>query len=175
MAKFWFVCLVSFPLNGFFSTIQSARNLIFFIQLLLMKISLRVFTPFKIGTTVKWIRHYESVVFSPQFHIRSCTQFLNSPTIRSKNYWDNRINALLNPNSMLCEWLKRENSTHFSQHWSWGQGRPTYFKMAKNVKSLIIFARDCLRWRCLGVSCPKFEILSNSSDQVDKNWYISIN
>jgi hypothetical protein len=22
-------------------------------------------------------------------------------------------------------------------------GRPTYFKMAKNVKSLIIFARDC--------------------------------
>jgi hypothetical protein len=46
-------------------------------------------------------------------------------------------------------------------------GRPTYFKMAKNVKSLIIFARDCLRWSCLGVSCPKFEILPNSSDQVD--------
>jgi hypothetical protein len=120
MAKFWFVCLVSFPLNDFFSTIQSARNLIFFIQLLLMKMSLRVFTPFKTGTTVKWIRHYESVVFSLQFHIRSSTQFLNSPTIRSKNYWDNRINALLTPNSMLCEWLKRENSTHFSQHWSWG-------------------------------------------------------
>jgi hypothetical protein len=46
-------------------------------------------------------------------------------------------------------------------------GRPTYFKMAKNVKSLIIFARDCLRWSCLGASCPKFEILPNSSDQVD--------
>jgi hypothetical protein len=39
--------------------------------------------------------------------------------------------------------------------------------MAKNVKSLIIFARDCLRWSCLGVSCPKFEILPNSSDQID--------
>jgi hypothetical protein len=25
-------------------------------------------------------------------------------------------------------------------------GRPTYFKMAKNVKSLIIFARDCRQW-----------------------------
>jgi hypothetical protein len=24
-----------------------------------------------------------------------------------------------------------------------GEGRPTYFKMAKNVKSLIIFAPDC--------------------------------
>jgi hypothetical protein len=47
-------------------------------------------------------------------------------------------------------------------------GRPTYFKMAKNVKSLIIFARDCLRWGCLGVSCPKFEILQKSSDQDDK-------
>ena len=46
-------------------------------------------------------------------------------------------------------------------------GRPTYFKMAKNVKSLIIFARDCLRWSCLGVSCPKFEILPKSSDQDD--------
>jgi hypothetical protein len=34
-------------------------------------------------------------------------------TIRSKNYWDNRINAPLTPNSMMCEWLKRENSTHF--------------------------------------------------------------
>jgi hypothetical protein len=47
-------------------------------------------------------------------------------------------------------------------------GRPTYFKMAKNVKSRIIFARDCLRWGCLGVSCPKFEILQKSSDQDDK-------
>jgi hypothetical protein len=37
-------------------------------------------------------------------------------------YWDNPINAPLTPNSMLCEWLKRENSTHFFQHWSWGQG-----------------------------------------------------
>jgi hypothetical protein len=46
-------------------------------------------------------------------------------------------------------------------------GRPTYFKMAKNVKNLIIFARDCLRWSCLGVSCPKFEILPKSSDQDD--------
>jgi hypothetical protein len=46
-------------------------------------------------------------------------------------------------------------------------GRPTCFKMAKNVKSLIIFAHDFLRWSCLGVSCPKFEILPNSSDQVD--------
>jgi hypothetical protein len=46
-------------------------------------------------------------------------------------------------------------------------GRPTYPKMAKNVKSLIIFARDCLRWSSLGVSCPKFEISPNSSDQVD--------
>jgi hypothetical protein len=68
-----------------------------------------------------------------------------TPTIRSKNYWDNRINAPLTPNSMLCEWLTRENLTHFFQHWSWWQGgRPTYFKMAKNVKSLnSIFARDC--------------------------------
>jgi hypothetical protein len=40
-------------------------------------------------------------------------------------------------------------------------------EMAKNVKSLIIFARDCLKWSCLGVSSPKFEILPNSSDQVD--------
>jgi hypothetical protein len=39
--------------------------------------------------------------------------------------------------------------------------------MAKNVKSLIIFAPDCLRWSCLGVSCPEFEILPNSSDHVD--------
>jgi hypothetical protein len=46
-------------------------------------------------------------------------------------------------------------------------GRQTYFKMAKNVKSLIIFARDCLSWSCLGVSCPKYEILPNCSDQVD--------
>jgi hypothetical protein len=43
-------------------------------------------------------------------------------TTRSKNYWDNRINAPLTPNSMLCEWLKRGNSTHSFQHWSWGQG-----------------------------------------------------
>jgi hypothetical protein len=46
-------------------------------------------------------------------------------------------------------------------------GRPMYFKMAKNVKILIIFARDCLRWGCLGVSCPKFEILPKSRDQDD--------
>jgi hypothetical protein len=46
-------------------------------------------------------------------------------------------------------------------------GRPTYFKTAKNVKSLIIFARYCLRWSCLGISCPKFKILPNSNDQVD--------
>jgi hypothetical protein len=26
----------------------------------------------------------------------------------------------LTPNSVLCEWLKRENSTHFFQRWSWG-------------------------------------------------------
>jgi hypothetical protein len=96
-----------------------------------------------------------------------CTQYF-SPSIRSKSYWDNRINAPLIPNSMLCGWLKREHLTHFFQHWSWGQGggRRT-LKWPKNVKSLIIFARDCLRWSCLGVSCPKFKILPKSSDQDD--------
>jgi hypothetical protein len=48
-----------------------------------------------------------------------------------------------------------------------GRRGAAYFKMAKNVKSLIIFAHDYLRWSCLGVSCPKFEIMPNSSDQVD--------
>jgi hypothetical protein len=62
---------------------------------------------------------------------------------------------------------KRKFNTLFPTLILGAGGRPTYFKMGKNVKSLIIFARDCLRWSCLGVSCPKFEILPNSSDQVD--------
>ena len=45
-------------------------------------------------------------------------------------------------------------------------GRQTYFKMAKNVKSLIIFARDQSELELSGVSCPKYEILPNYSDQV---------
>jgi hypothetical protein len=43
-------------------------------------------------------------------------------TIRSKSYWDKRTNAPLTPNSMLCGWLKRENSTRFYNIHHGGRG-----------------------------------------------------
>jgi hypothetical protein len=67
----------------------------------------------------------------------------------------------------------------FFQYWSREQGRrPTHFKMTKNVKSLIIFARDCLRWSCLAVSgvqnlkfCPTLAIkLTWSWHDISINW-----
>jgi hypothetical protein len=96
--------------------------------------------------------------------------FPTLPTIRSKNYWDNRQPHKFPPHPQFnVVWMteKRKFNPLFPTLIMRAGGRPTYFKMAKNVKSLIIFARDCLRWSCLGVSCPKFEILPISSDQVD--------
>ena len=89
------------------------------------------------------------------------------PTIRSKKYWDKRINAPSPPIQCCVNDWKEKIQPTFSNIDHGGRGRPTYFKMAKNVKSLIIFARDCLSWSCLGVSCPKYEILPNYSDHVD--------
>ena len=57
------------------------------------------------------------------------------------------------PNWMLCECLKRGNSTHFFQHWSWGQGggRTHFIIWSKTWKFFkkIIFPRDCSKtcWR----------------------------
>jgi hypothetical protein len=49
-------------------------------------------------------------------------------------------------------------------------GRPTYFKMVKNVKILIIFARDGLRWSCLGVTVQNlkfFQTLAVNLSEID--------
>jgi hypothetical protein len=41
------------------------------------------------------------------------------------------------------DWKEKIQPTFYNIDHGGRGGRPTYFKMAKNVKSLIIFARDC--------------------------------
>jgi hypothetical protein len=59
----------------------------------------------------------------------------------------------LTPNSMLCEWLKRENSTNFFQHWSWGQegGRrtlkwPKMWKVSLLLHAIVDYLSPLQMW-----------------------------
>ncbi len=54
----------------------------------------------------------------------------------------------LPPNSMLCGWLKRQNSTRFFQHWSWGEGggRRTWKWLKRRKVSLFLLLIVGLIW-----------------------------
>ena len=69
---------------------------------------------------------------------------LHLMTIRSKNYWDKRLNAPLTPQFNVV-WMTEKTKFNplFPTLIIGGGGRPTYLKMPKKAKSLIIFAPDC--------------------------------